>query len=682
MRDALLAGRHHRHRLPVDPGRDEAFTADLAARAVPDVLRASARLADVLDREQPVLLWPDERITLLRTVPTVPEITTPQEKAERAAAHRIHELGRVCNVCPDYAEVVAHGLLPARERALRARDGDPQEVADFRAAVVESIDAVLRLVDRYADAALAVGRADLADTLTRCTRTGAGTFLEALQVFRVVHYALWASGSYHNTVGRFDLLMWPYLSADLAAGRLDEAGAQDLVDEFFLTFNRDSDLYPGQQQGDNGQSLVLGGVDRDGLPVENPLTGMSLQSSLDLGLIDPKINLRVSGSTDLATYVAGTRLTARGLGFPQYSNDDVVVPGLVALGYDEADARDYVVAACWELIVPGVGMDIPNIAALSFPAVVDTVVRRDLAGAATFDGLLAAVRAEVAHQAVELAGATAGVLMEPAPFLSVLMTGCVERGRDVSQGLRYNSYGIHGVGLSTAADSLAAVRHAVFDTGALDAAGLVAALDADFRGHDRVRALLRDEAPKMGNDDDRVDLLAADLLTTFADALRPLRNDRGGVFRAGTGSAMFYVSAAAGLGATADGRRAGEYLPANLAPSLGVQVRGPLSLLRSFTKLPVREAVNGGPVTIEVHDTVFRTPGAVEKVAMLVRSFVEDGGHQLQINALDRDTLRDAQEHPEAHRNLIVRVWGWSAYFVQLDRQYQDQIIQRVELVP
>jgi formate C-acetyltransferase len=186
----------------------------------------------------------------------------------------------------------------------------------------------------------------------------------------------------------------------------------------------------------------------------------------------------------------------------------------------------------------------------------------------------------------------------------------------------------------------------------------------------------------MGNDDDQVDLLAASLLGAFHEALSPLVNDRGGIFRAGTGSAMYYVAHAAQLGATPDGRKAHEYLSANLAPSLGVKVRGPLSLLRSFTKLPLRQAINGGPVTIEVHDTVFRTPGSVEKVAMLVQSFVRDGGHQLQINALNRDVLLDAQEHPELHRNLIVRVWGWSAYFVELDKEYQDQIIQRVELVP
>lgn len=590
LRDALLARDHHRFRQPSDAAHDEAFAADLAARGVSPVLRAGARLADVLDRERPVLL-PGERIVLTRTVPTTPEILTPAERADVAAHGRVHELGKVCNVCPDYATAIASGLLAPRSQAEAGLVGASPAQRDFLQAVVDSIDAVLRLVDRYAALARRNGRAELAEVLERAPRTGATTFAEALQVFRVLHYALWASFSYHNTIGRFDLHLWPYLDADLRAGRLDRDQALDLVEEFFLTFNRDSDLYPGVQQGDNGQSLVLGGI------------------------------------------------------------------------------------------IPGVGMDVPNIAALSFPAAVTMVVHQRLASATSFAEIQQAAHQAVADQAAELAGATRGLVMEPAPFLSVLMTGCLERRADVSTGLRYNNYGIHGVGLSTAADSLAAIRTLVFDRGDVTPAALLEALDDDFAGHDALRESLR-RAPKLGNDDDEVDLLAAGLLGSFAAALAPLHNDRGGVFRAGTGSAMYYLLHAQQLGATPDGRRSGEYLSANLAPSLGVKVRGPLSLLHSFTKLPLVAAPNGGPVTIEVHDTVFRTAGSTEKVAMLVRSFIQDGGHQLQLNALNRDTLLDAQVHPERHRNLIVRVWGWSAYFVELDRAYQDQIIQRVELAP
>ena len=185
----------------------------------------------------------------------------------------------------------------------------------------------------------------------------------------MLHLALWASNVYHNTVGRFDQYMWPYLKADLDRG-MSHDEALDLLEEFFLSFNRDSDLYTGMQQGDNGQSLMLGGCDRDGKDASNDLTVLCLTASLELRRIDPKINLRVNRDTPLEVYEYCTKLTKQGLGFPQYANDDVVIPGLVKLGYDLEDARNYTVAACWEFIIPGVAMDIPNIGAMPLAEVV------------------------------------------------------------------------------------------------------------------------------------------------------------------------------------------------------------------------------------------------------------------------------------------------------------------------
>lgn len=679
LRDALLAGEHHALRQPEDPAADEAFAAQIADAGLPTARRVSARLARHLGAEVPVV-GPDERIGMWRTVVAIPDIMTPAERAS-IGDRAIHELGRVCNLAPDYASTIRSGLLAPRtqaEEGLAAAADDDER--DFLTSVIESIDAVLDLTDRYAARAADVGNATLAEIFARVPRAGATTFHEALVMFRVLHFALWSSGTYHNVVGRFDLPFWPYLEADLRDGRITEDGALELVEDFFLSFNRDSDLYPGVQQGDNGQSLVLGGVDADGNDVWNLLTELSLEASLGLKVIDPKINLRVSSRTPLHAFELGTRLTARGLGFPQYCNDDVVIPGLVDLGYSLEDARSYVVAACWEFIIPGRGAEVPNVDALSFPAVVLDAVVTSLPSAGTFDDVMASVRCGVRDEARRIAASTDGIWMEPAPFLSILMDGCVENRRDVSHGLRYNNYGIHGTGLSNAADSLAAVRRWVFDEAAVRPDELLAALRDNFEGHEDLWEKVKFDAPKLGDGDEGVIALASDLLTTFADALVGLHNDRGGIFRAGTGSAMYYVWYGRDLGALPDGRKAGEFLSANLAPSLGARMPGPLTLLRSFAALPTRRAINGGPVTIEMHDTVFRNAESTSKVAMLVRSFIEAGGHQLQLNAVDAETLRDAQQHPELHRGLIVRVWGWSAYFIELDREYQDQVIQRVEL--
>ena len=167
----------------------------------------------------------------------------------------------------------------------------------------------------------------------------------------------------------------------------------------------------------------------------------------------------------------------------------------------------------------------------------------------------------------------------------------------------------------------------------------------------------------------------------FADSLDGKQNERGGIFRPGTGSAMYYVWQSKHLMATPDGRKYGEEFACNYSPSLLARCNGPFSIMKSFTKPDLVRVCNGGPLTIELHDTLFRNDDSIRKVAMFVKTFFDLGGHQMQINAVNREKMLDAKKHPEKYRNLIVRVWGWSGYFVELDDVYQDQIIKRMELL-
>ncbi len=639
-------------------------------RALSPAMRSALRLEAALKLER-TFLFPGELIAFTRTVPNLPMIYGEAEWAEIRSTHSIHEHGNVCNLSPDYASVIAAGLLALKDRLGRS---------DYHRAMAVSIDAVLDLTARYREAALQAGDAELAGVLGRVPAQGATTFREALQSLRILHYAMWCEGDYHNTLGRFDQYLYPYFSRDLEAGRITEAEAFELLEAFFLACNRDSDLYPGMQQGDNGQSLVLGGVTREGKDGWNRLSVLCLKATEELRLIDPKINVRVSRNTPPEVYELGTRLTRLGLGFPQYENDDVAVPGLVALGYDPEDARDYAMAACWEFIIPGKGMDIPNIGALPFANVVDAVIRSHLAACESMDALLprveeaifAAVREEVAkHQ---------NLYVIPSPYLSLFFDGALENGKDISLGCKYNNWGLHGTGLAPAADMLAAVEEAVFEGKRTTPEKLFKALDANFEGYEQLHHCLKYECPKMGNDDDRADRFGVWLLDAFARAVKGIKNERGGIIRAGTGSAMYYIWNAKDLGATADGREKGVPLPANYSPSLNIRLNGPVSLIKSFTKPDLKQVINGGPLTIEFSDSVFNNDEAIVKVAQLVRLFIQRGGHQLQLNTVNRERLLDAQRHPEAYRNLIVRVWGWSGYFVELDKCYQDHIINRAEL--
>lgn len=683
MRQFFITDRKHHavRRPPADP-------MELARRFerenTPDYDRAAIRLCHMLEQEKPVL-FEDERIAFTRTISTVPEIYTEEELAALKKEHWIHELGDVSNINVDYTKLLGCGFDAKREE-LRGYLREYEKQGDERAVHVLQtqigiLDTVQNLADRYRQLALEQGNRVVAESLAQVPAKPPRSFLEALQMFRIIHFTMWCGRNYHNTVGRFDQYMLPYLKADLEKGIYDLDSALELLEEFFLTFNRDSDLYPGMQQGDNGQSIVLGGLNEDGTDSYNILSELCLKASLELKLIDPKINLRVHKNTPVETYVLGTQLTKQGLGFPQYSNDDVVIPGLINLGYEKKDAYNYAVAACWEFIIPGVAMDVPNIEALSFTKAVENAVFEHLEDAESYEAFREIVRGNIVSQAAELCESVRNLYIYPAPFLSLMMEGCAEKARDISLGCKYNNYGLHGTGIATAADSLAAIKKYVFEEQSVGKQEMIDALKDDFAGHDLLCNKLRYETPKMGNNVDYVDEIAAGLLADFADSVQGRTNDRGGIFRAGTGSAMYYIWHSKDMPATPDGRHKGEGIAANYSPSLFSRCKGPVSIIKSFSKPDLKRVINGGPLTLELHDTVFRTEDSIQKVALLVKSFMDLGGHQLQLNSVNRDTMLDAQKHPENYRNLIVRVWGWSGYFVELDREYQDHIIQRMELV-
>lgn len=665
------------------PTDSYALACDFSKRKLPDTRRAVERLLYMLDNEEPIL-FPEQTIVFARTTATLPALFTQEEKEGLTARFHLHELGELSNICVDYSRFLNKGFCglhsEIRQRYRLFAKSKKQEQADYLAGLLQILEALEKLVNRYRMQAQQVGNTTAAASLKRLLSDAPKNFHDALQMQRIVHFTLWCGGSYHNTLGRFDQYMFPYLEKDMKSGVLNREAALELLEEYFLSFNIDSDLYPGMQQGDNGQSMVLGGITPDGQDGFNLLSELCLQSSLELKLIDPKINLRVSKDTPLSIYQMGTRLTKQGLGFPQYSNDDVVIEGLQKLGYKTLDARNYAVAACWEFIIPGLGMEIPNMDALCFASIVREAILNHLDTANSYEELYSFVKQGILAEAKRLCRASENLYIFPAPFASIMMEGCVERGQDVSLGCTYNNYGFHGVGLSTAADSLAAVKKYVYDMQRVGKAELLDAMQRDFEGHDRLLHLLRYEAPKVGDDDDLPDGIAAALLMDFSQALRGKKNQRGGVFRPGTGSAMYYLWHARELGATPDGRRAGEGLAANYSCSLFTRSKGPVSMIKSLTKPRLEYTINGGPLTIELHDTLFRSDDSVAKVAALIKSFIDRRGHQMQINAVNRETMLDAQAHPGRYQNLIVRVWGWSGYFVELDTAYQNHIIQRMEL--
>lgn len=293
--------RSMRHEFP-----DRSFAQRHAELKTPAIERMTERFELAAHAEKPHI-FDGQQIVFVRTVDKLPDIFTRDEWRAIRAEYSVHESGYQSNYTPDYISTVRSGLSARLEGADEHR--------------ARAINAILGLAERYRRHAEEIGRVDVAEVLSQVPAYPARNLREALQFFRILHYFLWLEGDYHNTVGRFDLLFAPYYFSDIAAGRLTKESALELLEDFFISFNLDSDLYSGIQQGDNGQSLILGGLTAEGNDCFSEFSELCLIASRNLRVIDPKINLRVNKNTPASLYELGTTLTAVGLGFPQYSND-------------------------------------------------------------------------------------------------------------------------------------------------------------------------------------------------------------------------------------------------------------------------------------------------------------------------------------------------------------------------
>ncbi|NLZ75731.1 MAG: pyruvate formate-lyase [Erysipelotrichia bacterium] len=646
LRDYIFDLKHQKYRKKVDE-----IAQNYQDLALSDKERVVRRFEYMCENEEAVILN-NQQIVFMRTISNLPDCFTKEEWSEKFKNHYIHESGYVSNLLPDYTSIIKEGLLKVKER------NDNY--------LKREIDALLKLTDKYLIEAKKLGRKDIVETLSVVPRYPALNLKQAMQFFRILHYGYMLEGGYQIVGGRIDQLFYPYLKKDMEEGLLDEDSALELIKDFFLSFNVDADLYDGVQQGDNGQSVVLGGVDEKGNQLFNLFSKLSLIASRQNNMIDPKINLRVNKDTPIEIFELGSELTKAGLGFPQYLNDDVIVESLIKQGYKKQDAYNYAVAACWEIVIPRYGFEIVNIGACCFFKVLEDLLK-DKTDYYSFSQLLADYKVYLEKECDSLLKQYQNIYFVPAPL--------IESGLEV----KYQNFGIHGTGISTITDSLYTIKKLVFDDKKLSLKELVSVINKNYENHDELFHYIKYQLPKMGQNNDEVDKIAVEVLEMFYDALKDKRNCYGGLIRPGTGTAMYYLWHGKQLGASYDGRKKAEPLSANYSPSLSTNIKGPISIIESFCKPDLIKCNNGGPLTLEFSSSMFKDNESVKKMANFVKLFILKKGHQLQCNSVNLNDLKNAQIYPDKYRNLIVRIWGWSAYFVDLDKEYQDHVIARQE---
>lgn len=527
----------------------------------------------------------------------------------------------------------------------------------------------------------------VADVCDRVPAHPARTFREAVQALWFAHMiTVWEDGVNANGLGRVDQYLWPYLEADLARG-LSRAEAADILAALWIKLYQSYDV----------QQATLGGQRPDGSDATNPLSYLALDVTEGLGFVRC-LSVRLHAGSPRLFVARCVDLIARGGGIPFFFNDEAILPALTERGIPLEEARDYAPIGCIEITIQGKAnphavshwINLAKVLELALhdgrnPADGAQLGPRtgELADFSSVDEVRAAYTRQLDYFA-ELAvyGSNAHELAHRAhfrlPYLSLLTEDCVARGRDIVEGgARYNYHSSAAMGLPNVADSLAAL-HTVFAEGTVTPAALQEALRTDFVDAEELRLVLKNRAPKYGNDHPLPDTLAAELVEQYCALMDRFTTPSGGRYFVHLFTFTLMIPSGKQTGATPDGRHAGEPLAYSVSPAQGRDREGLTAVLNSLARLPHHRVAASSSAIVEADPTLLDGPGRDAFVDLLLTA-IRQGIGQLQFNVVNADTLRAAQQDPDRHRALCVRVSGFSQQFGLLDKEMQDHIIARTK---
>lgn len=596
-------------------------------------------------------------------------------------------------------------------------DHDAHAKREQLAAMDISCDALILFARRHAELALDLAaretdparKAELKKIAEVCTHVPANAprdFHEALQYYWFCHLAVITelNGWDSFCPGHLDQHLLPFYRMGLADGSLTPAAARELIEAFFVKFNNHpAPPKVGVTAAESGTytdfaNINIGGLLADGSDGSNEISYMLLDVVDDMHLLQPSNNLQLSRKSPDALLTAALKVIRKGYGLPSLFNADAVIQEQLRQGKTLEDARAGGCSGCVETgafgkeayILTGY-FNMPKVLELALHDGVDPRTGKQLGprtGAADtfagFDDLFAAFHKQMSHfidvkmrgnHVIEHMYAT----MMPAPFLSVITDDCIRKGKDYNAGgARYNNSYIQFVGIGSLTDSLAAIRQTAFDEKSMNLPELVAVLDTDFAGQEQLRQRLVNRTHKYGNDDDYADEImvrAFEMLFAEVDG-RP--NGKGGCYRIEMLPTTVHVYFGSVTGAAPDGRKAGLPLSEGISPVQGADRKGPTAVFRSAAKMDHLKT-GGALLNMKFTPALLADQAGLEKLAHMVRAYFKMDGHHVQFNVVRAEDLRQAQEHPERHRDLIVRVAGYSDYFCDLSVELQEEIMTRTE---
>ena len=632
-----------------------------------------------------------------------------------------HEWSGFGHVCIEYEQMLSEGVdgmlrrIDALEKGLSLTDPHFGDKSAFYKAGRYICEGLLIFAGRYRDLALAMAKKEtrearkaellgIADVLSRVPRFPAESFREAMQSFWFAQLIPQIeSNGFSISPGRFDTYMWPYLKKDLDEKKLTIAEAQELTDLLFLKFAEilrvDSRVAAEIGAGyGSGQNVLVGGVDRAGHDSTNLVSYLCLSANAHVRLHQPNFSVRLHRDTPDDFLAAVTDSISCGNGMPQLFNDEVIRPALISHKMPPDMVWDYDIVGCSEASVSGTWGRC-NGGYINFAKVLEYTLNEgkdaatgvqvglpvSVSACENFDAFLDVFAMQMKH-AIQLHLCDVNLTdcvhrqLTPLPFVSMYVRGCLENGKDVTDGgAIYNHSGPVGVGTATVADSLMAIRRIVYDDKKWTIDEFCDSVKEDFANDETLRQFILNRIPKFGNDVDDVDQYAVWLSKIYFEQLEMNRNYHGGDLWPAFYSVSAQIGFGSATGTTPDGRLSGLPLSDGLTPMYGMDRSGPTAALNSVVKVEQQRAPNGIIVNQRLVKSLFDTRSGKDKVAQLLRAFVRKASFHWQFNIVDSETLRDAQKNPENYRGLVVRVAGYSAIFNELSEKAQNSIIERYE---
>jgi trans-4-hydroxy-L-proline dehydratase len=596
---------------------------------------------------------------------------------------------------------------------------DPQAYAKEQELRAMSIcaEALIRFGERHAEKAreLAQQESDpqrkqelehIAEVCTHVPALAPRDFWEALQYYWFVHLGVTTELNTWDAFcpGHLDQHLYPFYQREIAAGTLTRDRAEELLQCFWIKFNNQpAPPKVGVTAAESGTytdfaQINTGGVKADGSDAVNEVTYLLLDVIEDMRLLQPSSSVQVSKKNPDRFVKRAAKIIRTGFGQPSIFNTDLIVQELVRQGKSVLDARAGGSSGCVEVGAFGKEnynltgyFNLPKILEITLHNGIDPRTGKPIglqtgeaAQFRSFEELLAAFEQQLRHFIdIKMRG---NCVIErlyatymPAPFLSLLIDDCIARGKDYHDGgARYNTSYIQGVGLGTITDALTALKFHVFEHKTFTMEALLAALNGNFVGEERTRQLLLNRTPRYGNDDDYADRVMTTVFDLYFNAIDDRPNTKGGTYHINLLPTTVHVYFGSVIGATPDGRFAGEPLSEGISPVQGADRCGPTAVIKSAAKMD--HARTGGTLLNQKFTPqLLKDDAGLDGLVQLVRTYFKLDGHHIQFNVVDVDTLRAAQAHPELHRDLIVRVAGYSDYFCDLGKALQDEIIARTE---